>query len=87
MPAKDTARATGRLMGMSEIAERIGMTRQRALQITRENGFPEPRDVLRATPVWDRATVERYLDERPADRRIRAVRITEGRSRNTAEQR
>jgi DNA-binding phage protein len=33
MPAKDTARATGRLMGMSEIAERIGMTRQRALQI------------------------------------------------------
>lgn len=71
---------TGRLMGMHEIAEHIGRTRQRAQQITIEPGFPAPLDVIAAGPIWERGTVERYLAKRPADRRFREARIRERRS-------
>lgn len=36
----------GRLYGTSEIADRLGVTRQRAYAITRQKGFPEPYEEL-----------------------------------------
>jgi len=76
-----TRTPTGRLIDTAGIAELIGRSRQRAAQITRDPGFPAPLDVLSMGPVWWRADVEAYLERRPADRRVREVRVREGRSR------
>ena len=48
---------TGRLAGVTEIADILGVSRARADQLSRQQGFPEPYDVLAArTPrpqrVW-----------------------------------
>jgi predicted DNA-binding transcriptional regulator AlpA len=85
VPAQNTTAgrppgATGRLVGISEIAELIGMTRQRAYQIVRDPEFPEPVDVIAAGTFWWRQEVEAYLRKRPVDRRVRAVHVREGRS-------
>ena len=48
---------TGRLAGVTEISDYLGISRARADQLTRQQGFPKPYDVLAAnTPrpqrVW-----------------------------------
>ena len=80
MPSNDTNPfATGKLAGISEIAELRGVTRQRALHFTQEPDFPTPIDVLRATTVWDRQEVVDTSRSVPGSPE-RAVRIAEGRS-------
>lgn len=53
----------GRLYGTSEIADRLGVTRQRAHVITRQKGFPEPYEELIMGSVWLREDVERWIAE------------------------
>lgn len=51
------------LYGTSEIADRLGVTRQRAHVISRQKGFPEPYDVLTMGSVWRIEDVEAWIRE------------------------
>lgn len=51
------------LMGQTEIAELLGVSRQRAQQLYREGALPKPMDVLAMGPVWLREDVERWARE------------------------
>lgn len=48
------------LMGQTEIAELLGVSRQRAQQLYKEGTLPPPADVLAMGPVWLREDVERW---------------------------
>jgi prophage regulatory protein len=49
------------LVGVSEIAEMLDVTRQRVDQLTREDGsFPVPVATLTAGRIWRRVDVERW---------------------------
>lgn len=51
----------GRLYGTSEIADRLGVTRQRAHTITRTKGFPDPYEELIMGSVWLVKDVEAWI--------------------------
>lgn len=51
-------------MGAAEIAERLGVTRQRAYQITARRDFPEPIAHLAMGQVWETSDVEAWIRER-----------------------
>lgn len=57
-----------RLYGASEIAERLGVTRQRAHVITHTKGFPEPYDTLAMGSVWRIEDVEAWIRAHRPDR-------------------
>lgn len=44
------------VLGVSEIADMLGLTRQRVLQLCAEPDFPEP-TILKGGKIWDRADV------------------------------
>lgn len=46
------------LMGTTEIAELLGVSRQRADQLSRTDGFPEPVAEIAAGRIWLREEVE-----------------------------
>lgn len=48
------------LVGVAEIAEMHGVTRQGVHQLTQLEGFPEPETVPSAGVIWPRADVERW---------------------------
>jgi predicted DNA-binding transcriptional regulator AlpA len=50
-----------RVMGAAEIAERLGVTRQRAYQITSRRDFPEPIAHLAMGQVWETKDVEAWI--------------------------
>jgi prophage regulatory protein len=52
-----------RLYGTSEIADRLGVTRQRAHVVTRQKGFPEPYEELIMGSVWLVEDVEAWIRE------------------------
>lgn len=52
------------LAGITEIAELLGVSKQRAHQIVNAQGFPKPLDRLAQGSVWKRSTVERWALER-----------------------
>lgn len=54
------------LMGLHEIAELIGVSRQRADQLARERDFPLPAAELKAGRIWKRSEVERWHQSRIA---------------------
>lgn len=59
------------LLGVTELARALGVTRTRASQFTRHGTFPPPAAILAAGPVWYRRTVARFLanwDRRPGRR-------------------
>ncbi|MFB9893545.1 hypothetical protein ACFFOQ_27390 [Planobispora takensis] len=49
------------LMGVREIAEAAGVTRQRADQLTHREDFPQPLASLAAGKIWSGAAVRRWL--------------------------
>ena len=49
------------LMGTAEIAELMGVSRQRVHQITQRPDFPEPVARLVAGHIWDAADVRRWI--------------------------
>ncbi len=51
------------LVGLSEIAKMIGLTRQRVDQLVRLPDFPEPDAVLAAGRIWRREDVEAWARE------------------------
>jgi hypothetical protein len=63
------------LVGVAELAELCGVTRQRASVLARSGGFPKPLAELASGPVWDLRMVERFVRDwarkpgRPATRR------------------
>jgi len=50
------------LVGVKELADLLGVTRQRASYLARHGGFPEPLQVLAAGPVWGRRAVEGFIE-------------------------
>jgi hypothetical protein len=48
------------LVGLAEVAEMLGISRQRASELTRRREFPMPVIVLAATPVWLASSVEYF---------------------------
>jgi prophage regulatory protein len=51
------------LVGVTEIGDLLGVSRQRADQLTRIEAFPEPVAVLSAGRIWRRADVEAWARE------------------------
>jgi prophage regulatory protein len=50
----------GDLVGVTEIGDLLGVSRQRADQLTRTEAFPDPVAVLSAGRIWRRADVEAW---------------------------
>jgi predicted DNA-binding transcriptional regulator AlpA len=66
---------THHLVGVTEIAEMLGVSRQRADQITRQyDDFPTPEVTLSTGRVWRRNRVTRWVQRHP-DRRPGRPRI------------
>lgn len=60
---------THHLVGVAEIAEMLGVSRQRADQIIRNDGdFPSPEVVITAGRVWSREAIEQWAGEAQRDR-------------------
>lgn len=57
------------LVGTGEVRAMLGVSKQRAYQITRSKSFPDPVANLIQGPVWRRADVEGWIREhRPRQR-------------------
>ncbi len=54
---------THHLVGITEIARLLGVSRQRVGQLAKAETFPSPAAVLAAGPVWERADVDRWAQE------------------------
>lgn len=48
------------LMGMSDVAELLGVSRQRAHQLAKAEGFPKPVGQVGARLVWTRTAIEKW---------------------------
>lgn len=51
------------LMGTSEVAALLGVSRQRVLVIARQPGFPKPVAVLKMGNVWRGEDIRRWTSE------------------------
>lgn len=51
------------LMGATEIADLLGVSRQRVQQLAKTEGFPAPHDVLTMGAVWLKVDIERWARE------------------------
>jgi hypothetical protein len=56
----------GRLYGTAELADRFGVSRQRAYVISRRKGFPDTFDDLQMGSVWLIEDVEAWIRENRA---------------------
>lgn len=58
------------LVGAAEVADMLGVSRQRVHQLAVQLGFPEPVVTLAAGKIWERAAIEAWLKTtgRTADR-------------------
>ncbi|MEU8334865.1 helix-turn-helix transcriptional regulator [Micromonospora tulbaghiae] len=62
------ATMTKPLMGQAEIADRLGVSRQRVQQLIARPDWPEPYVTLAMGKVWKREAIEEWIREhRPAD--------------------
>lgn len=52
-----------KLAGISEIAELLGVSRQRAGQIAARKDFPKPADRIASGPVWRLAAVKQWAEK------------------------
>lgn len=50
------------LVGITEIANMLGVTRQRASALQTRPGFPQPLQVLASGPVWPRTWISRFAE-------------------------
>lgn len=54
------------LVGISEIAQMLGVTRQRAVQLVADySDFPAPTASLAAGRIWRRRQVEAWMNKHP----------------------
>jgi len=50
------------LVGVAELADRLGVSRQRVSQLAKEHrGFPRPEADLASGPVWDESAIEAFV--------------------------
>ena len=56
------------LMGTREIADRIGVCRQRVQQMAERHDFPEPMATLAQGRIWRADDVERWIAAHRAER-------------------
>jgi predicted DNA-binding transcriptional regulator AlpA len=76
---------TGHLVGVSEIAKMLGVTRQRAVQLVGDYGdFPAPTAVLASGRIWEREAVETWIGNH-ADRRPGRPKRQPGETREAGE--
>jgi hypothetical protein len=61
--AKPDSIEMAKLVGVAEVAEILGVTRQRASEISRKRDFPAPLTTLAATPIWLASSVERFAED------------------------
>lgn len=52
------------LVGVTEIAAMLGVTRQRADQLTRRGDFPKPEATISAGRIWKKKDVERWARQK-----------------------
>ena len=50
-------------MGLTEIAEALGISRQRVDQLTRREDFPKPAAVLASGRIWKTEDIEKWARE------------------------
>lgn len=50
-----------RLLGMRELSDRLGVSRQRADTLSRRRGFPAPLAALERGRVWDEHAVDAWI--------------------------
>lgn len=50
-------------MGAAEVAEYLGVSRQRVLQLREKPDFPAPVSHLASGPIWESADVEKWARE------------------------
>lgn len=55
--AREEDRVTPDFMGVAEVAEYLGVTKQRVAQLAKTKRFPAPIVKLSATPVWSGKTI------------------------------
>jgi secretion/DNA translocation related TadE-like protein len=53
------------LVGLSELAAILGVSKQRVSELRRLDGFPHPIAQLAAGPVWARPMLQRFIDQWP----------------------
>lgn len=58
--AENARGALPEMVGIGEVAELLGLSRQRASQVARSSRFPTPIAELKAGPVFTKASVERF---------------------------
>jgi predicted DNA-binding transcriptional regulator AlpA len=52
------------LMGATEVAAYLGVSRQRVLELRQKNEkFPDPAAKLKSGPVWDKAAIDIFVDQ------------------------
>lgn len=56
------------LVGVSEIADILGVSRQRAHQLTKREDFPAPVAELKSGPIWARPSLELFIDRWRGDK-------------------
>ena len=62
------------LLGVAEVAEALGVSKQRVSELEESERFPAPLVRLRAGPIWSRTAIARFLrdwERRPGPRRRR----------------
>lgn len=52
------------LVGLHEVAEMLGVSRQRADQLARERDFPKPVADIKAGRIWREADIEKWKEKR-----------------------
>ncbi len=62
------------LVGIAEVADTLGVSKQRASELSRQPSFPRPLVNLAAGPVWDRHAIARFLERWPRRRTGRPVK-------------
>jgi len=67
------------LVGVSEVAELLGVSRQRVSELAKVDYFPKPLAHLKSGPVWDRVSLTHFLEDWDRSPRRKA-----GRPRKTA---
>lgn len=53
-----------KLVGLHEVAEILGVSRQRADQLARERDFPKPVAEIRAGRIWRESDIEKWMVKR-----------------------
>lgn len=49
------------ILGTAEVAEVLGVSKQRIHSLRKMLDFPEPFKQLASTPLWDRADINKFL--------------------------